>query len=543
MANTHTPSRRSWAFFTVCLALVGEASFPAPARALTPKSPEVKAAVARACVFLAKSIDTRPGAEALVAMTFLKAEQPNHPKVQAGLAAVNQVMQFGVDKYDIYTVGLMIIFLTELPPEQQAPYADTIVKLVDHLKRVQKPHGGWGYPRFETGDTSMMQYGVLGLWSAEAAGYDTPLECWEKAANWLMRTQAPDGSHGYQGTDPGGFTPVEQKRTTLSMCAAGSGCLYMCADYFGLLDAKLDKVSDDSPLKKVKKPGVGRKGKDTTQVEGGTLWERIGKANGHMDANFTVNTPDYGFYYLYALERYKTFKDYAEGNIEKEVEWYTEGAKFLFSQQKPDGHWDAVSLEVGPTCDTCFATLFLLRSMYKKVTEIKRLQGGLAVGGRGLPSGEGDLEMVKGSVKHKPLKGPAEGLLAMIANPNDPKFEEAVSGLASQSLAGDEDHLSDIQKKLREMLKESKSPEQRVAAVKLLARTRDLRQIPILLEALKDADPDVFSTANEGLRFISRKFAGPGFGGGVADEAARKETLSFWTKWYKSLNPEVELEE
>jgi len=521
---------------------------PVPARALTPKSPEVKEAVEKACAFLASHEEHRPGGKALVGLTFIKAGKFDHPRVQQGIAAVEQMMKFDVTQQNIYTIGLTLIFLTELPPAQQAQYADTITKLIASLKTLQKPHGGWGYSHRDTGDTSMHQYGILGLWSAEAAGYDTPLECWERAANWVIRTQAPDGSYTYQGQDPGGLTPIEQDKggTRPSICAAGSGCLYMCADYFGLLDVKLGSgtanADADNPLKKVKKPGTGRKGKESTQVDPQMLWGRIAKADEYMDANFTVYPAVHPCYYLYAFERYKTFKDYCEGNIDKEVAWYTEMAQNLFKLQKADGHWDPWHQENGEVCDTCFAALFLLRSMYKKVTEIKRLQGGLAVGGRGLPSGEGDLTMEKGSVKHKPLKGPAEGLLAMIANPNDPDFERAVSGLASQSLASDEDHLSDIQKKLRDMLKDSKSPEQRVAAVKLLARTRDLHQVPILLEALKDPEPDVFMAANEGLRFISRKFGGPGFWGG-SDEPTRREAQKFWNKWYKSLNPESEFEE
>jgi hypothetical protein len=79
--------------------------------------------------------------------------------------------------------------------------------------------------------------------------------------------------------------------------------------------------------------------------------------------------------------------------------------------------------------------------------------------------------------------------------------------------------------------------------VKLLARTRDLDQVPVLLEALKDPDAEVFVAANEGLRFISRKFVLPAFGNGAADDAAHKAAISFWTNWYKSLNTDVELEE
>ncbi|HEV3004672.1 MAG TPA: HEAT repeat domain-containing protein [Pirellulales bacterium] len=511
---------------------------------MNPKSPEVQAAVARACAYLAKSPESRPGAQALVGLTFLKAEQPNHPKVQEGISGAGAVLTSPLARTDVYSLGIAIIFMTELEKGLQAQHAETIRALIAQLKSIQKPHGGWGYPHFETGDTSMTQYAVLAMWSADVAGYDTPQECWEKVVNWAMRCQAPDGGFGYQGKDSGSLTAsVEQVRTHESICAAGSGILYMCADYFGLLDNAVNKDTGEALLKKVKKPGVGRKGRETTQVAPDMLWERIGKANAHMDSIFTVHPQIHPYYYLYAFERYKTFKDYSEGNIEKEVAWYDECAKSLFTYQEQDGHWKTWHADVGDVCDTCFGTLFLLRSMYKKVIEIKRLGAGLLVGGRGLPSGEGDLEMSGGTVKRKPLKGPAEGLLAMIANPNDPNFDKALRGLESQSLASDEDHLSDIQKKLRAMFKDNKSPELRVAAVKLLARTRDLDQVPVLLEALKDPDAEVFVAANEGLRFISRKFVLPAFGNGAADDAAHKAAITFWSNWYKSLNTDVELEE
>src|SRR5258708_36129259 len=104
--------------------------------------------------------------------------------------------------------------------------------------------------------------------------------------------------------------------------------------------------------------------------------------------------------------------------------------------------------------------------------------------------------MGEGTVKGKRLVGTAEELLAMIANPLDPNFDRAISGLEKQSLSSDEDHLSDIQKKLRAMLKDSKSPEQRVGVIKIMSRGRDLHDVPLFLEVLKDPDPDVFMAAN-----------------------------------------------
>src|SRR5207249_1206174 len=62
------------------------------ARALSPKSPEVKASVARALDYLAKHDDRRDGGQVVVGLTFLKADQPEHPKVQRALAAAERVI-------------------------------------------------------------------------------------------------------------------------------------------------------------------------------------------------------------------------------------------------------------------------------------------------------------------------------------------------------------------------------------------------------------------------------------------------------------------
>jgi hypothetical protein len=63
-----------------------------------------------------------------------------------------------------------------------------------------------------------------------------------------------------------------------------------------------------------------------------------------------------------------------------------------------------------------------------------------------------------------------------------------------------------------------------------------------LIEALKDPEPLVFNAANEGLRFISRKFYGAGFWGG-SDEQTRQEARQQWTAWYLSVRPGAILEE
>ena len=515
-------TRRLGLVFSV---IAGTFLLPAsPARALTPESPEVEAAGGRACAFLAKNDDPRPGARALVGLVFLKAKQPDHPRVQQGLKAIANALQFQLNTLEVYSVRLMLTFLTELPNGQQAQHANTINTLIAQLKAMQKPHGGWGYPHLDTGDTSMTQNAVLGLWAADAAGYDTPLDCWEQVANWALRTQAPDGGFGYQANDPGSFTPIEQKDERESLCAAGSGILYMCADYFGLLADQLEEEPDDAVLKKVKKPDVGRKGKETNQVDREMLWERIGKANQHMDAVYNVHPQIHPYYYLYALERYQTLKDYSEGILDQEVAWYDECAKALFSRQQEDGSWKTWHLDVGDVCDTCFATLFLLRSMRQTIE--KRLGGGVLEGGR-LDELERRDKAARG-IRHRSL----DEILRLLDELEKGNWVD----LNDLQLAGDDDEFDKFRDRLRELLADAQSPETKRVVLRKLAELHNLDDVPLLIEALRDADPAVYCAANDALRFLSRKFSAPGLSD-EDDAATRKAVIAYWEKWHQSLHP------
>jgi len=505
----------------------------APAEEFTFASPEVEAAVEKALDYLEKhgGDEPRPGGKALVGLTFLKARRPDHPAVQAALAATLRQLTQPVIQDDVYTVGLMLVFLCELPPDERERQAESIDQLVEQLRRMQKPHGGWGYSHLETGDTSMTQMAVLGLWSADAAGHGTPLECWENVANWLLRTQAPDGGFGYQGKDPGSFTPVAQDQTTQSMCVAGSGCLYMCADFFGLLEEKLDAGSEDAdnPLKKVKKPGAGHKGRETTRVDTKLLWERIGKANQHMDAIYTIHPDFHHYYYLYALERYQTFKDFSDGRRDPDTPRFVEGAKSLISHQEADGHWESPH-PTGAVVDTCFATLFLLRSMRQKI--VARLGGGVLEGGT-----LAELER-----KERNARGNRHQSLNEIQILLDGLAAGHSVNLSDVQLAGDDHDFGEFRSRLRELLADAKSPGAKRMVLRKLAELHNLDDVPLVIEALRDPSPDVYRAANDALRFLSRKFSGPGFHG-EDDIATRKQVVAYWKKWYRSLRREYELAE
>src|SRR6185437_6764469 len=89
----------------------------------------------------------------------------------------------------------------------------------------QKENGAWDYsnrPTSSTGDASMSQYALLGLWEAENAGARVAPAVWDRAARWFTAVQAPNGGWNYH-RDEGARFPE-----TISMTAAGIGSLLIC---------------------------------------------------------------------------------------------------------------------------------------------------------------------------------------------------------------------------------------------------------------------------------------------------------------------------
>ena len=78
--------------------------------------------------------------------------------------------------------------------------------------------------------------------------------------------------------------------------------------------------------------------------------------------------------------------------------------------------------------------------------------------------------------------------------------------------------------------------ESRRGAVRVLAKLRDIGNAPTLIAALSDNDWKIVYTADQGLRFISRR-VGLKTVTELPDEAARVATIAEWKKWYAAINP------
>jgi HEAT repeat protein len=101
-------------------------------------------------------------------------------------------------------------------------------------------------------------------------------------------------------------------------------------------------------------------------------------------------------------------------------------------------------------------------------------------------------------------------------------------------LKGDETDHEEFRSRLRALLAEATSPEAKCVVLRKLAELHNLADVPVLIEALRDPNPDVHCAANEALRFLSRKLSAPRLFEDD-DTATHKAVIAYWEKWHESL--------
>jgi len=512
---------------------------------LKPDSPEVKKAVARAVEFLESDagIPNRLGAQALVGLVLLKnGAKKDHPRivnaVRTTRARLGDMDADNIHFQNVYSPALAVIFLITLDPSK---YATEIQCLLDYLQKIQKDHGGWGYPEREKGDTSMTQYGVLATWEAiNTGGFRVPKTSIESVTDWLLKTQDPSGAFGYQGVIGTVDKPEKQTEIRHSMSAAGLGSVYICADMLGIAD-RVEVKDDGLPAALVEVKEEEKKKPDAegpkTKIDPNDVGRVKGRGNRWMAQNFTVDSEKWNFYYLYALERYMSFREMAEGR--RVIKWYHQGARYLIDNQEEDGSWE--DQEQNRVADTAFATLFLLRSTKKSIEKVRDFGEGMLVGGRGFPKNTADVHVRKGEVVARPLLGPAEQLLAVLEDPEDTDFEAAADLLADLPRKQADQLLGKHAKKLKNMIGD-RSVRSRLAAVSALANSRDLENVPVLIYALSDPDLEVVVAARDALRRLTRKPTGFGLGKKPSEEEV-EAVIKEWKAWYLAIRPDAEFED
>jgi HEAT repeat protein len=171
---------------------------------------------------------------------------------------------------------------------------------------------------------------------------------------------------------------------------------------------------------------------------------------------------------------------------------------------------------------------------------VELLGAGSLIGGRGLPQNASEVRVQLGNVRAKPLTGPADELLAIMEDPNNPNHARAVEAVAELKLDQDEATMTRLQERLRRLVGTGPTAA-RVAAVRAIGRSRDLDQVPTLIFALSDREPEVVEAAHDALKFISRKLTDvePLF---ITSEVERRAAIDFWKSWFRSVRPAAEFE-
>lgn len=530
-----------WKYVVSIVALT--ISVPHSACAVTPDSPEVRKLIDSGLAYLEKSepdaYGQMLGGRCLVGLAFLKAERRNHPRVVEAAEACRKALaaNFSQAVIDTYSNGLAIIFLCEYAPER---YAKEIRAFIGLLEKRQKPHGGWGYEGRQTGDTSQTQYGALSYWEAHRRGFQIRGDSLEGVADWLMRTQDPSGSWGYQGEVTTTSQLVPQQDTGVSMLAAGLGSAYICAD---ILDASTKEVEavpegDDwelpESLRPVEKP-VGTRAAPkikARRVSLNKLADSIDHAQQWMKQHYSIDAGNRSHYYLYGLERFKSFQEAFEGEWEAEPQWYNDGYEYLKSRQAPTGEW---SQYCGPTCDTAFSILFLLRSTQKSIRA--GLGEGALLAGRGIPTDITRAKLRDGHLVVEQVHTKVEELLTMIDDGNEGVLDELARD-PSQLVV---DRVDDNSARRLQQLVRGGEPSVRLLAVRALARAGDMDYVPALIYALSDPDKRVVLEARDGLQFIARRFDGFGPPNDFTRDQ-QFDAIEAWKNWYKSLRPQAALD-
>jgi len=492
---------------------------------------QVKPMVDKAMKYLETASHSEVGGKCLIGMAFLKTgADHSHPKVQdAAKHATEFARQAGQGGLGqaCYNGPIVLIFLCEADPER---YAREIGSLHNALVRRQQANGGWGYNPHTHDDTSQTQYGMLALWSAHNAGVRAPVASVERAMHWLVKMQSKTGGFPYS---PNGTV-------TRSMSAAGVGSLYIGAHLLGLgaqVEEKKKGPSLPPALQRVIPDEEKRKQFQTLRpqtVNAGLVRRATSAGNAWFDKNFAPenNATQWTYYYLYGLERYKSFEEIVEGKQASNPAWYNAGVEYLRNKQAENGSWSAYNAAV----DTAFAVLFLVRSTKKSIGKAV-MNEGVLVGGHGLPKDIANATMQDGKVVKPQSIRDVDDLLKMVEGADNKEFDaNALDGL---SLDADLEKRTNQLVRLRELVSNEDYSARR-AAVKMLASARELDNVPALIYALTDQDQDVARYARDGLRFISRKFQG--FGLSERPTADQKQAAAEkWKTWYLSIRPDGEL--
>lgn len=547
MTPTGISARERCLRVLACLTAAAGCLAPVPAHALLPNSPRVQRLLKAGLDTLESLPPSIPeeselGGKCVVALALHKGGRKKSPRIAEAIKACREELDPAAGlKGDnhVYSHGLAIITLAEIAPQRER---NLLQQYLSTLGKKQKANGGWGYNNSTAGDTSQTQYVALGLWQAHRAGIRVDPKAARGMIQWLMATQDPSGAWGYQGRMSTTSGLTGQDKVSPTMAAAAGASLMIGADLHGLLsEGMLDTLSDlssgDRALPTAVRPVMEGAAENVRPLPPeGINWPRVNtalRAGEKWMESDAVNPPNmWACYYLYAIERYHSFREARAGEIDLEPSWYEKGVGYLESNQKEPGVWDA---GCGKLVDTGFATLFLLRSTQKALSG--GIGEGAMVGGRGLPKNLAGARLRRGQVVVDMDEVGVGDFLAMI----DKGESDRLDALASDPLALIVGDLSEADTERLEQSLRTGSPDQRLLATHALAKTDSLDRVPALLYAMTDPDRRVTLAARDALRRLARRPKGYDMPDEYNDNQ-RYFAIEQWKRWYLTLRPEAPID-
>jgi len=478
-----------------------------------------------------------------------------HPLVQEALERIAAVTRDGTRitsnhdfSGDNYGAAVLIIFLLDTGADKHASVIDDAL---DFLLDNQQESGAWGYTPFKkNGDTSQMQYVGLALWLASKSDFDIPVSVGKRALQWMISSQ--QGSGGWFYT----FPPINKGANTdreirHSMVASGAGTVYVLAEWLQLASGQsveARKKRESAQLAadlEIRLPtSVSRYDPDNPQEVLGrakvefdltSLRQCMTRANGWLTSRFRPDPQKYPYYYLYAFERYASLRELVDGSVSGLPDWYDRGVEWLKTQQRSDGSFPGGGALVNSRVSTALAILFLSRSMQLSINA--KVSGTLA-GGEGFE--EGDLTRGRdGQLRSSQVEASIEQMAAFLDTDSEQSTEEIKRVLESVISQSSEMSVAARMSDMRDLLRR-KDAELRLLAVQVLGKYRNLDNVPALLFAMTDPEPDVAIAAHRALEFISRKVD-------VFRLAADPYKTDFkslerkWRDWYLSIRPDARL--
>ena len=523
---------------------------------------EIDEAVQRGVAYLTqKARIPGSGRRSLAGLALLKADEPaNGPDITEAIEDIQSKIDDGEYKPQsgrdrIYEAGVDAMLLSDSNPNENRPELEAVVR---YILDQQNSDGDWDYLKRTVGDTSMSQYGLLGLWAASRAGIKIPPAAWDRAAGWHLKNQSSDGGFAYHPGIPEG---PGNGASTHNMTAGGTGSLLIARMhlYPNAKDGPWAKSPRSVQKKKLKlgflqqrkfeEPPPEQASQEKLEIKvpvnyspkasRGGIDSAAKRSLGWLTQRFqAVSTAEHKLYYYYTMERMASL-----ANVEKmgDHDWFDECATAVLQMQKPDGSWHTFS---GPVVGTSFAILFLTRSTLKTLRRSPQIGGGIMHGRRGLQEKK---------LKPRKILGPIGELLDDLVNSKD-KILEARDAIIEKVQIGGRNTQNELmgQTKLLKKLARHPNPEFRRTAIWLLGRSGDFSHVGVAVRALEDPYIDVVIEARNALCWLSRKPRGFGLPNtplqGLVEDAPavqrdaaiakwRTKVRGKWREWYMSVRP------